>query len=121
MASASHLRKWGNCCTFAFRLWLATRGRGWIGFRRSEGFSGLVPHFVHGRVRKNGLELLLIEAIPPRRKGAPWSRGDFVLAFPMIVRASLWKRTGIGTGDRVRDAVRDMRRSDICRHCGRMP
>lgn len=114
-------RRIGNCLTFALALWWATRGRGWIGFHRSDGLKGKVPHFVHGRLKRNGLELLIVEAIPPRRKGTVWERGDMFFAFPMIVRASRWKRTAIGTGDTVREAMRQMWRRDVCKHCGRMP
>ena len=114
-------RRVGNCLTFALSLWLATRGNGWIGFHRSEGLKGKLLHFVHGRIKRGGMELLIIEAIPPRRKGAAWQRGDLFFAFPMIIRATRWRRVAIGTGDTLRDAVRQMWARDVCKHCGRMP
>lgn len=114
-------RRLGNCLTFSLALWWATRGHGWIGFRRSEGLHGLIPHFVHGRTRRRGTTLLIVEAIPERRKSRWRDPGDFFVLFPMMIRATRWRRTAIGTGDTLRDAIRDMRRHDICRHCGRMP
>ena len=114
-------RRLGNCLTVALTLWWATRGRGWMAVRRSEGLYGLVPHFGHGRVQKQGQQFLFIEAIPPRRKGVLWDRGDSFVLFPMIYRATRYKRVAMGTGDTLRDAVRQMWARDVCKHCGRMP
>lgn len=89
--------------------------------RRSEGLYGLVPHFGHGRVQKNGAQFLFIEGIPPRRKGSPWSKGDSFLAFPVIYRATRYRRVAQGTGNTLREAIRQMWARDVCKHCGRMP
>lgn len=114
-------RRLTNCLLVAVTLWWATRGRGWIGFRRSLGLAGMIPHFVHGREKRGGQILIIIEAIPPRRKSAPWQRGDSFLLFPAIYRARRYRLVATGTGDTLRDAVRQMWHQDVCRWCGRMP
>lgn len=119
MAAAA--RRLTNCLLVALTLWFATRGRGWIGLRRSLGLAGLIPHFVHGRERRGGHILIVVEAIPERRKGAAWQRGDSFLLFPAMFRATRYRRVAQGTGDTLRDAVRQMWHRDVCRHCGRMP
>lgn len=114
-------RRLTNCLLVALTLWFATRGRGWIGVRRSLGLAGLIPHFVHGREKQSGRILVIVEAIPPKRKDVPWSHGDSFLLFPALYRARRYRLVATGTGDTLRDAVRQMWSRDVCRWCGRMP
>lgn len=102
------MRSISNCLVVALNLWIASRGRGGIGCVRSTGMWGLIPHFLHWRERKRGGEMLLIDAIPPRRKDAPWQRGDTFVMFPVTYRVRRYRLVATGTADTLKDAIRSM-------------
>lgn len=114
-------RQWTNCLFVALALWISTRGRGWIGLRRSQGLKGKVPHFGHLREKCGGQYVVVIDAIPPRRKDRFFQGGDSFILFRPTYRATKYRRVAVGTGDDIRMALRQMWHHDICRHCGRMP
>ncbi len=110
-------RRLSNCLLFAVSLWLGSRGRDIFGFRRSISLHGKVPHFVAIRIR--GKRLLLIEAIPRKRKTDLLDPGDTFLLFNPIYRATEYVQTASGIADTPAGAVRAKWSRSPCRHCQR--
>ncbi|MDD4242686.1 MAG: hypothetical protein PHG08_00095 [Bacilli bacterium] len=69
-----------NCLIVAINIWLKSRGRFLIGFRRSVTLNGLIPHFMV--VKEIGNDCFVIDYVPKTPKRFTFDfNGDFPLLF----------------------------------------
>jgi len=92
-----------NCLLVAVWLWIRGRAHGWLCVRRSVSLAGLIPHLAH--IEQHGLDWVLTEYIPTRRKGCGAQQPDTALLFRGRYRRRVLREVASSEADTLQDAI----------------